>query len=327
MPRQTLPARTALRGGFTLVELLVVIAIIALLVLLLLPAVQAAREAARRTQCLNNLKQLALGVLNFESANGRLPAGSTVRQVAILGPYHSTWAVDILPFIEEQPLHDLWQPETGFSDPPNRLLRETFIPTHLCPSDIELDKLQSPETGRGTGVLWAPGSYRAMSGHSTGLNGDWYWDNPLAANHPDNMPSWSRGSMHVTITIDDRSDYSPEKIKNLTDGTSKTLMIGEYHTISHQSRRSFWAYAYTSYNQSSAFEESRVLIADYDRCVAIGGGGAHTCKRGWGSLHSGSIVQFAQCDGAVRTIETGIDMRLFVAGATIQGKETHGFSD
>ncbi len=82
------------RRGFTLIELLVVIAIIAVLIALLLPAVQAAREAARRAQCVNNLKQIALGCLNYESANGTLPPGEK-------GCCWGTWGVFVLPYIEQ----------------------------------------------------------------------------------------------------------------------------------------------------------------------------------------------------------------------------------
>jgi hypothetical protein len=97
--------------------------------------------------------------------------------------------------------------------------------------------------------------------------------------------------------------------------------VGEYHTRTMQNRRTLWAYGYTSYNQSSGFFESRTLIPDYDRCVAIGGGGIHTCKRGWGSLHVGGI-QFVSCDGSVRSIADTVDMQLFVASSTIANNET-----
>src|SRR3981189_1404552 len=108
------------RCGFTLIELLVVIAIIAILIALLLPAVQAAREAARRAQCVNNLKQLLLGVHNFESANGSFPKGLNEPYVNGLSntqatdqlvsdqtePFGPNWAVMVLPYIEQQTLYN-----------------------------------------------------------------------------------------------------------------------------------------------------------------------------------------------------------------------------
>ena len=90
------------RHAFTLVELLVVIAIIAMLVTLLLPAVQAAREAARRSQCSNNLRQIVLASMNFESARSALPAGTT----STGNDVHHTWATFILPFSEEGSIHN-----------------------------------------------------------------------------------------------------------------------------------------------------------------------------------------------------------------------------
>jgi prepilin-type processing-associated H-X9-DG protein len=115
-------------------------------------------------------------------------------------------------------------------------------------------------------------------------------------------------------------------LESITDGTSNTFLAGEYHTSTHRVRGTYWAYAYTSYNQSSAFPESRTLIADYIKCVRLGGGGAHTCKRGWGSLHAGGIIQYVFCDGSVRTVDPGIDMDIFVATATIQAEEINTLS-
>src|SRR5579863_8679915 len=99
------------RAGFTLIELLVVIAIIAVLIALLLPAVQAAREAARRAQCVNNLKQIALGAMNYESANGALPSSAVwgawngvTRCIPKygFGPY-----VPMLPYMEQTPVYNM----------------------------------------------------------------------------------------------------------------------------------------------------------------------------------------------------------------------------
>ena len=94
-------ARVSVRRGFTLIELLVVIAIIAVLIALLLPAVQAAREAARRAQCVNNLKQIGLGVQNYESSNGCFPPGEK-------GCCWGTWRVFILPFVEQPAMFNAW---------------------------------------------------------------------------------------------------------------------------------------------------------------------------------------------------------------------------
>lgn len=312
------------KRGFTLVELLVVIAIIGVLVALLLPAVQAAREAARRSQCNNNLKQVGLAVLNYESAVGHFPAGSTTQLPSIGGPYISTWTVDLLPFIEQTSVHALWDPNEAFVHANNKSLRETFVTSYLCPSDQGTDELEMPESGPGNRFDWAPGSYRAMSGHSLGRSGDHYWDNPLCAldTHANDMPLEWRGVMH-TRALESRRSRIHETVQHshIADGTSHTSLVGEYHTSTKNRRRTFWAYGYTSYNQSSAFPESRTLVADYERCQSIRGGGAHTCKRGWGSLHAGGLVQFVFCDGSVHSIDPSIDMDIFVALATIQNED------
>ena len=322
------PTRTTDRHGFTLVELLVVIAIVGVLVALLLPAVQSAREASRRVQCSNQLKQIGLAVLNFESSRSALPPGSVSAGVDISGPYYSTWTAEILPYLEEQSVYDRWDQEQPLSGAANQPFRETRMSVYMCPVDIMTAALQRPESGPGTRLDWAPGSYRAMSGHSLGINGDHYWDNPRAAlnAHRPQMPDAWQGAMHTTSRDSGLHRlFQPVKLRQVVDGTSKTLLVGEYQTISRQPRRTFWAYGYTSYNQSSTFFESRTLIADYDQCQRIGGGGVHTCKRGWGSLHLGG-VQFVYCDGSVNNVSVNVDVHLFVAAATIRNTETGSLS-
>src|SRR5690606_27060953 len=124
---------------------LVVIAIIGVLVALLLPAVQAARESARRAQCSNNLKQIGLGLLNYESSRKELPPGSHVNSAAqYTTPILGTWSVAILPNMEQQPVHDTWDPKTCLSHNNNQVLRETQMPGYVCPTDLQEEKIDSP---------------------------------------------------------------------------------------------------------------------------------------------------------------------------------------
>ncbi|MBN2293811.1 MAG: DUF1559 domain-containing protein, partial [Pirellulales bacterium] len=122
------------RQGFTLVELLVVIAIIGILIALLLPAVQAAREAARRMQCTNHLKQLALTAQTFHSSEGHLPAGAYCKGTQI-GHCHS-WLEKLLPFMEQQAIYDQIDFTVDNHIPPNpEALNEKTISTLMCPTD------------------------------------------------------------------------------------------------------------------------------------------------------------------------------------------------
>jgi prepilin-type N-terminal cleavage/methylation domain-containing protein len=333
--------RPKARTAFTLVELLVVIAIIGVLVALLLPAIQAAREAARRAQCQNNLKQLGLAVLNYDSNKGRFPPGSSATNIGITDRLKSTWTVDILPNMELPALQRLWDPTVDFSHAKNQRLRETIVPSHLCPSDVELDVLVTPKSGQGSSVFWAPGSYRAVSGlHIYGQGGSHYWDNP-EVNDPSRvteteLPNWTRGPMHAILVPDPNTaaskNYSLRKLpavssKNITDGLSNTLMVCEYHTITRpagapdKSRRTMWAYGYTSYNQSSTIKHASTLIPDYARCVTFPGADIDDCKRAFGSLHAANSIQAVRCDGSGAAISPDIDLDLWGSLGTIQGEE------
>lgn len=137
--------------GFTLVELLVVIAVIGILVGLLLPAVQAARESARRTQCLNKLKQLSLAMLNYEGAQGGFPPMAQAwtnedmtRLYSVPGPapwYDAHgWYSMIGPYIEENAWADLIDFDASFSSPVNLQARRTILQIHACPSDIGIQR-------------------------------------------------------------------------------------------------------------------------------------------------------------------------------------------
>src|SRR5579863_8326959 len=126
------------RRGFTLIELLVVIAIIAVLVSLLLPAVQQAREAARRTQCKNNLHQIGLAMYNYESAYSRfpLPVYVSLSNPTGYGGVLSTtvWSLALLPFIDQQNTYNLYNQNLSAWDPVNVTAGQTIVPGYLCPS-------------------------------------------------------------------------------------------------------------------------------------------------------------------------------------------------
>ena len=339
------------RIGFTLVELLVVIAIIGILVALLLPAVQAAREAARRMSCGNNLKQIGLSCHNYHDTYKTFPPGNITPGNCCGTPSAATWTLFILPFLEQQPLHDrynfnLWNDarpgRRGLTGGPNAAVCMTFVKTFICPSDVNVRGLQEPNSGPGRNMHYAPGSYRAVSGASTGA----CW---LDTNQSNSFCTNNRGVLHhVGATprphnhrgrTGSRSEFTPESFSSILDGTSNTLLVGEMHTTptdrNSRERRGFWAYSYTSYNQSSiTVGQPRIFIPNYTRCVRVGGrGGSNVCKRGWGGLHPGSHM-FCLADGSVRAIARTVDlgvgrnntrvrsMGVLPALASIQGGES-----
>jgi len=312
-------------NAFTLVELLVVVAIIGVLIALLLPAVQAAREAARRAQCASNLKQIGIGLHSYLSAIRTFPPGGiTVGDWR--GPNYTNWAISILPYIEQQSLYDRYDMKLQNEDPRNLPVCQTRVDLYCCPSDPNVDNVDVPDSGPAGDrqMKYRRGSYRCNTGR---LKPDGYFDTHFNSTF---MPMGWRGPLHV---VGDAVDFNGktvrwrcESIDKITDGASNTFAVGEQLTLTNQSRSTYWAYTYTSYNKSAAIPESRILLADYVRCVLTPGTfhRDNYCKRGWGTLHPGGI-QFVMCDGAVRSVDTGIDMELFCALATIAGNEVTDF--
>jgi prepilin-type N-terminal cleavage/methylation domain-containing protein/prepilin-type processing-associated H-X9-DG protein len=347
--------------AFTLIELLVVIAIIAILIGLLLPAVQKIREAAARMSCSNNLHQLGLAVHNYHDANGKFPASSVLR-VGTVAPFigkfdlYETWTISLLPYIEQDNLYRLWDPTVpnliADKDSPRMAqLRQTLVKTYVCPSDpgpftpIQPESWTSGDTNL-TSPVYMPGSYRAVAGTTFGgkagtpgkpsdIGGNVNWDDQVndspsqALWLSQNYPQW-RGPMSAqqigirTGGTPNPATGSPVAITGISDGTSNTLLIGEYVTKTHRSRGTFWADAYTAYNTSDVtIAQSRTMLPDFDLCTVTPPttNGSNQCKRGWGSTHSG-IINFVFCDGSVRTISQNIDMNtVFPALGTIAGGE------
>jgi prepilin-type N-terminal cleavage/methylation domain-containing protein len=311
------------RGGFTLIELLVVIAIIAILIGLLLPAVQKVREAALRLQCQNNLKQIGLALHGFHDANGTFPPGGVTNGPCCDTQSGATWTIHILPYLEQEPLYKQYDFTVPNEHRNNQAVRQTFVKVYTCPADINARQLIQPESGPGSSLLYATGSYRAMEGRTDGSA--WF-----DAEDGRIFPLGWRGVLHSTADPHEPVPfpagwtppaYGRERIANITDGTSNTLMVGEYSTRTNPHRTTFWAYTYTSYNQSAVVPpQSRQLLNDYVRCTVIGGAdGDNPCKRGWGSFHGD--VHFVLADGSVRVVRTTMDMFLFAALATIANGE------
>jgi prepilin-type N-terminal cleavage/methylation domain-containing protein len=312
------------KRGFTLVELLVVIAIIGILVALLLPAVQQAREAARRTQCLNNLRQAGLAILNYESARSTLPAGSYIDAPCCNNlKTYSGWTVEILPYMENKQLQALYDPNISVGSDEARAFRETFVGAYVCPSDRQVELLQpqsGPEAGWGNdrSRVWMMSSYRGNAGRSNGAT-TWY----LAEDLTQSPKNW-RGPLHFVPVKGTESRFRlnlrEESLRKIVDGTSKTMLLGE-QTNTVQARRTFWAHTFGNYILSQATNQSRIFLPDYNECRREGGvGGARPCMAGWYSQHN-SGMNIINCDGSGTFITFDGDLEIFNARASIAGKE------
>ncbi len=324
-------AKRRAAAGFTLVELLVVIAIIGLLLALLLPAVQSAREAARRVSCISNLRQIGMAVHMYHDANTAFPPGGVSPGRCCTSESKTSWTIQILPFLDQKAVYDLYRQGETNESPANRRVRETFIPAYSCPSDIERTTPVIPDTGPASDMQlkYMPGTYRGVGGKSDGILGAWdgAWN---VHKSKGKLPARWRGVFHVTDFDLGGRRFGAERFASVTDGASSTLMVGEYSTPPStstspgndpMSRRTFWAYTFGSYNRSDAFSQSRTLLGDYDRCSRIGGVGEwRPCLRAWGAFHPG-VFNFLLCDGSVRNFPVTMNTKVFADAATIAGHE------
>ena len=327
---------TVRKRGFTLIELLVVIAIIAILIALLLPAVQQAREAARRTQCINSEKQIGLALHNYHDVYSMFPAGNITMGNCCGTPSLMNWAISILPYIDQSNLQDTYDFDLPNEDPANEAAVKQVIPLFNCASDPSSGKKLEPASGprsrrdQGNGDrLWATSSYRGMGGVGWGRDGEYQfrrqWDssdilNPRATNQKRGMFYWCGGVDDGNGNFEGR--WKPVRMRDVVDGTSNTLAVGEYGTLTSPRRTTFWGYTYTSYVLSCATPEARTLIADYDKCRSQGN--SNPCKRAFGSFHAGGVVNFLKADGSVGNISPNIDLGIYTALASIQGNEVVG---
>jgi prepilin-type N-terminal cleavage/methylation domain-containing protein/prepilin-type processing-associated H-X9-DG protein len=294
-------SRFALRRplGFTLVELLVVIAIIGTLVGLLLPAVQVAREAARRSSCGNNLKQIGLALSNFESAKGALPAGYSFYASNIGNSWG--WAVFIMPYLEQQALYDQLKPTSrpitdlynnGSYTTADKALLQTPIPGYRCPSDTTpaLNNL----------VVFDSGRYDVATSNYVGCVGDILsttYDNDSGGafiGRYDRLSSTTPGTGPLGITL-----------RKVTDGLSKTLAVGERSALNYAA---VWAGAGSAccFNSSSTARSlgRAFYLINFDWINS--GGSASDQGKGFSSAHGGG-AQFLYLDNSVQFISENID--------------------
>jgi len=312
---------TRIRKGFTLIELLVVIAIIAILIALLLPAVQQAREAARRTQCKNNLKQIGLALHNYHDTHNMFPINHVMNLAHGYNEHTQgrSWMLGILPFIEQAnlyatidfsaPLFPQWTPSPPYS--PNTIAAMTIMPAYLCPSDsgngggklTERGNLPSTEAFGVTnyksvaGNNWAFGSFPYT--HPTGRN----------QNNNDGMEAgngWMcrNGSRTLFVT----------RMRDITDGTSNTFFVGE----ALPGRCIFNAW----YHFNGTTATCAIPLNFYFKNTAIPANQWQN-NYSFASQHVGG-GQFLMGDGAVKFVSENIDLQTYRNAATIDGREVLG---
>ena len=299
------------RNGFTLVELLVVIAIIAMLVSLLLPAVQAAREAARLTQCSNNVRQLSLGCINHHDTHNFFPSGGWGRHW-VCDPDRGFgksqpggWAYHVLPFVEANELHGLG---SGADDQTKRRLNRQRIMTPQdlfhCPTrrEAKLYPVDSFNWNRRPNfteplTLVARTDYAANGGDGTvGLFGTGWSDGP------DNFEAaqtfiWPSLRKHNGITAN-RSQVGTQKI---TDGTSKTYLIGEkYLNPDDYATGKDWG------DNHNLFSGDDMEIVRFGNAPLLQDRAGLVVYFGFGSAHR-TVTNMAMCDGSVRRLGFELD--------------------
>lgn len=310
-------------AGFTLVELLVVIAIIGVLVALLLPAVQSAREAARRMSCSNNLKQIGLALHNYHDVIRVFPPGNITEGPCCSTLSHIIWTISILPYLEGTNLANRYDYNQPNEHPNNAFVRTERVPVYECPADMHRGKQYNPASGPGSGLFYRTGSYRGMGGVGWQSPGEplyrRQWDSSDIL-RPD-CPRERKGVLHWVGRVNGiGNEYTSERIATITDGTSNTLMVGEYTTKTVERRTTFWAYAYTSFALSNMTPDSLTLIADYARCATRGDD--NPCKRAWGSFHPSGVIQWVKCDGSVFSFSPNVDLNVYWAMSTIGAGES-----
>jgi prepilin-type N-terminal cleavage/methylation domain-containing protein len=329
-----LTSRTNRSSGFTLVELLVVIAIIGILVALLLPAVQAAREAARRTQCVNHLKQIGLATQNYHDARNELPPMR-------VDDHQPTFLFLILDYMEESQVKDLWDYNLGCFYDQKYTTRTAQVSSLFCPSmtHANLFVIEPPdnvhnhprreppaEGGATTGYTGSISDYRAVMGSTClqhpdivaigGVNASngHLVDGPVPQANRDKV-TYRDGKKLVSFK-------AMTSLKNITDGTSKTLLAGEVSLASSESGHAF------NGDHQPAFSIGE-LAPFCQRCTLPPAPdnpppGTVWGDNGFGGAHPG-IANFVMCDSSVQSISRDVDLRVMDRAATRAGEDPYDF--
>lgn len=298
------------RRGFTLIELLVVIAIIAILIALLLPAVQQAREAARRTTCKDNIKNIALALHNYHETHGSFPAGSLARwDGSTLYGYGWTWHAKILPQLEQQNLYERVQNRMGSdsgtaSTAEQRLAGTTKFPIFMCPS-------HPSGAERGS---WMDNGYQPCS----------YMGN-MGTNLDDNCPSGTDAFLAGRCANANGIFFinSNIRFRDILDGTHQTFIIGEVQ-VDGGSGDGLELGGDHKYNFASGGDSNPPAdISEIFFATETNDPINADTEEAAGSYHIGG-AHFGMADGSARFISENISMTIYRALSTRAGKEVIG---
>jgi prepilin-type N-terminal cleavage/methylation domain-containing protein/prepilin-type processing-associated H-X9-DG protein len=306
-----LARRRGSRSAFTLIELLVVIAIIGVLIALLLPAVQAAREAARRSQCINNLKQLGLGMANYVDQQGSYPMNGYWRYCGY-GYLSNSFGffVPILPFIEQKQMFDATNVSLCALAPDNWTMYGLGISTLWCPSDGSASRaITKPISAQ---VVSAPsGNVNVLWSSYAGSVGTW-----MLSPSPPDLPDYGYSNPNFQSDVDSMTGLiyisSSNKIADIRDGTSNTILMGERSlTILSQTDRPNWGYWFTGLRTqfTTMFPlnpQKKVPDIATANLGNVFGGAATVYKFAASSNHPGG-ANFVFCDGSVHFIKETIN--------------------
>lgn len=294
------------RTAFTLVELLVVIAIIGILIALLLPAVQQAREAARRMSCSNQVKQIGLATHNFHDTYGEFPYASRDRLPGDDGNTYATGWIQILPFLEQDAVARRWDPEeprnsttdTDGDGWTNATLQQEIIPSYLCPSMV----MPNGDLAENR----APSSYQFCSG-SVDISLIHY-----AVYYGLDEPGYDGAIIPIkTNGTPGPNHRDPTSFRDIVDGTSNTFLVGETdfmpEGVPSTSYGAVWAYGYL-YGWGSTYHP----LNKHDH--------TSTAYGGFRSQHPGGAM-FSLADGSVRFVAETIDTDVYNAIGTRAGGE------
>lgn len=299
MPRRNY--RNILNRGFTLIELLVVIAILAILIALLLPAVQQAREAARRMSCKNNLKQLGIALHNYHDSHTTFPPGGMSTGNGL------SWIVMILPFLDQAPLYDQFNfSTTSYSS--HHVHGLTRIPTILCPS-----------SGQEQSSVELFGGAPTYTTHFYGVMGP-KGSNPNGGNYGvDINPSGHGGFANSGILYRDSST----KMRDITDGTSNTFLVGEISFNKDAAGNNHTAYRIWTRGASGSTSGSCKNVQNHINALAYTTSNFNDIS--FGSNHPGGC-HFVMADGSVTFVSENADIEVYKSTGSRDGGEVENIN-